>query len=121
MEISGFAVGAYLKKINNLKIDGGSFIHDNLLTGVSALGIKKVVLEYSNFSLNGDPDKKGLTHEIYFINSTNGIVRYNTIGNSKDPYSYALFLRHDQGAEKSGLLEVNNWKVYGNKFIRNGF
>jgi hypothetical protein len=124
MEISGFAVGASLQKINNLKIDGGNFIHDNLITGVSALGVKKVVLENTNITLNGDPDPKneGLTHEIYFINSTNGIVRNNIIGNSKDPKSYALFLRHDQDAEKSGLLEeVNNWKVYGNNFIRNGF
>ena len=121
MEISGFAVGAFLRKIKNLNIDGGSFIHDNLLTGVSALGVKEVVLEYSNFSRNGDPDKLGLTHDIYFINSTNGIVRNNIIGNSKDPNSFALFLRHDKDAEDTGLLEVNNWKVYGNKFIRNGF
>ncbi len=125
MEISGFAVGVFLNKINNLKIDNENFIHDNLITGVSAVGVSHVLLENSTITGNGDadpdPDKKGQTHDIYFINSTNGIVSNNTIGNSKDPNSYALFLRHDKDAEKSGISEVDNWKVYGNKFIRNGF
>ena len=100
-------------------IYGGEFT-GNILTGVSGIA-DNVVIDGLSSHDNGYVSA-GLTHEIYFINSSFGRIFNCEIGPNIDPDSDALVIRYDESSAGTypAFTEVNDWYINENKFRENG-
>ncbi|RKN86306.1 right-handed parallel beta-helix repeat-containing protein [Paenibacillus ginsengarvi] len=87
----------------------------NVLTGVSGISnnvsIKRIKSHKNGYVATG------LTHEVYFLNSSNGSITDSEIGDPVDPSSSTLVVRYDQPQDDGGAFsEVSNWSVLGCTF-----
>lgn len=112
MDISGFAEACYGRYVDRWKVLGGSHFHGNILTGISGF-INNFEFDGSASTANGFATSGGLTHDIYIVNGSSGIIRNSTVGNHLDPLSSAIALRYGQEAEVEGFDSCANWEVYG--------
>lgn len=94
----------------------------NVLTGISGI-CNNVVIKRIKSHKNGYT-ASGLTHEVYFLNSSNGIVSDCEIGDHVDATSTSLVVRYDGPQDDNGAFsETANWTIrncrfYGDKGVR---
>src|SRR5690606_2709272 len=111
--VSGF----HLRYVDNVNLTN-LICSNNILTGISAI-VNNVELSNITSFNNGYPSK-GQTHEIYIINSSNGVLKNSKIGKHNDPTSEAVVLRFDLSDSKKGFNSLENWNIYNNSINNNG-
>ncbi|TMV49955.1 hypothetical protein FE783_10295 [Paenibacillus mesophilus] len=91
-----------------------SEVTGNVLTGISGIcnnvAIKRIKSHRNGYLASG------LTHEVYFLNSSNGVITDSEFGDPIDPSSTTLVIRYDQPQDDGGAFsEVSNWTILGCK------
>lgn len=116
MEITGFASATQTYQVDQVIVRGGSDFHGNRLTGISG-SAGNVQLIGSRFHQNGFPASAGQSHDVYFINSTNGTITDSYIGDPVDRSSASLSLRYDKSDSVAGFDDLRDWEIYANTFV----
>lgn len=111
---TGGASGIQAYRCNALTVMD-SELTGNVLTGISGISnnvvIKRIKSHKNGYTANG------LTHEVYFLNSSNGLVSDSEIGDHLDPVSSSLIVRYDGPQDDNGAFsEVTNWTIRNCRF-----
>lgn len=114
---SGGTSGVQVYYSNSINIDG-LISENNILTGLSGI-CNNLTLSNSKITNNGYASK-GLTHDVYFINSSNLEIRNSTFGYTKDQSAFSVVVRYDRSNAKALFDRVKNVKIFNNSFYKNG-
>ncbi len=117
--LSGFASGIQAFGCTGLELYGG-IIKGNILTGISGI-CDDVIIDGAAIVNNGYASA-GQTHDVYFINSSNGCVRDAVIGPNVDSTADSLVIRYDQSeaATYPAFSSVDGWYIHDNRMRDNG-
>lgn len=109
--------GIQVSYVDGIKIIN-CVLEDNIVSGLS--GKANNILLDNVVATNNGHKAGGQTHDIYFVNSSNGVIRNSTVGRHKDQISSGLFIRYDESDSRGNFNESNNWHIYNNVFYTNG-
>lgn len=109
--------GLLLSYVTNVTVKDAIF-EDNLLTGISGKA-NNIFLERVTSIKNGY-NASGQTHDIYFVNSSNGVIRDCIVGHHRDKSSIGLVIRYDESDSRPNFNSVKDWVIKNNEFRKNG-
>lgn len=118
MSSTGFAVGSYVKYVDGYTVIGGTYT-GNVLTGISGLA-NNVLIDGADIYANGFAASSGQSHDLYFINGIDGIIRNCYIGDPVDNRSDSLMLRYDRSSAIGRFDELVDWQIYNNRIHAGG-
>lgn len=100
--LSKMTSGLRIYYCTGLKVTNGT-IHNNILTGVSGFvnnfELDNILFKDNGYLVNGD------THDVYLINSSNGVFRNITFDTAIDPNSYNLEVKYSLQDKKDDLIK----------------
>lgn len=114
---SGGSSGVQIYYSDKITIEG-LISENNILTGLSAIA-NNITLSNSKLTHNGYTSN-GLTHDAYFINSSNVQIKDSTFGNTNDQKAFSLVVRYDLSDAKPLFDTVDNINIFNNTFYNNG-
>jgi len=109
--------GIQVSYVDGIKVFN-SLLTENILSGLSGKA-NNILLDGVTAIRNGYK-AGGQTHDVYFVNSSNGIIRNCTIGQHKDKNSIGLFVRYDESDSRENYSSVSGWHIVHNVFKSNG-